>query len=274
MLFPWARCLLWCRRHQVPMLPARWLHLRIGPFLRGELDKRMYHRLFRAPGLLALAHRAARLATLPLRAEPPADEGPSARPGVYVFRGMECFFAPLFGNHEVLREGLTSWLRPEYVPFTPTSRGIAVHVRRGDFAPPGSDKVLREGHGNYRIPIEWYVQALRAIRSRLPLGIQADVFSDGRPSELAALLAEPDTRQHPAVSAATDLLAMASAAALIGSGSTFSRWAAFLGQVPSVWFPGQRGEPLLVGAEGLDRSPEWDGGTLPEPFVAAAAHRL
>ncbi len=274
MLFPWARCLLWCRRHRIPMLPPRWFRLRIGPFLRRELDKRMYHRVFRNAGPLALANRAARLLTLPHLPEPALGEPPGADRGVYVFQGMDRFFAPLLGNHDVLRIELEAWLRPEYRPFTPIPRCIAVHVRRGDFSSPGSERPLRDGHPNYRIPIEWYVRALRAIRSALPARVPALVFSDGRPGELIELLAEPQTSRHEAVSAATDLLTMSKAAALVGSGSTFSRWATFLGQTPSRWYPGQRNESVLAGSGSFELAPEWDAGPLSEGFLAAVRSRI
>jgi hypothetical protein len=51
----------------------------------------------------------------------------------------------------------------------------------------------------------------------------------------------------PVRAAITDLLALSQAKVLVGSGSGFSMWAAFLGQMPSVWHPGQRLDRLLDG---------------------------
>ena len=38
----------------------------------------------------------------------------------------------------------------------------------------------------------------------------------------------------------TDLLMMSGASILVGSNSTYSRWAAFLGDMPSIWLRGAK----------------------------------
>src|SRR5689334_20396259 len=46
LLFPWARCVVACRdRHLIPVAPT-WPQIKLGPWLRGELDKRTYAGLF------------------------------------------------------------------------------------------------------------------------------------------------------------------------------------------------------------------------------------
>jgi hypothetical protein len=275
MLFPWARCLLWCRRHAVDMLAPRWFHVRIGPWLRRERDKRMYHLLFRDPGWRARAVRTACLLGLPRLTEPGPLDAPRTTRAVYRFRGMEPFFSPLIGYHAVLQRALSAALRPEYLPRGERSRFFAVHVRRGDFTVPASDQVIRAGHHNYQLPLEWYIEALRALRgARACANVPALVFSDGAPEALAALLAEPHTRYVSPTSAATDLLHMASAAALVASGSTFSMWASFLGQVPAIWHPGQRREHVIEGDAAASVEPEWEGGSLPEGFRVTVEGRL
>src|SRR5260370_306045 len=48
-LFPWARCRLFSFTNKVPMLSPRWAQLKVGPFVRGEADRRLYFDLFK-PG--------------------------------------------------------------------------------------------------------------------------------------------------------------------------------------------------------------------------------
>jgi hypothetical protein len=99
---------------------------------------------------------------------------------------------------------------------------VGIHVRLGDFS------------GNMLHPVSWYVDALRAVRRRDGRR-RVFVFSDGSEAQLAALLAEPEVELVRGTNAIVDLLLLARSQLLIGSGSsTFSSWAAFLGQMPVV----------------------------------------
>ena len=61
------------------------------------------------------------------------------------------------------------------------------------------------------------------------------VFSDGDETELASILAIEGVSLLRGATDVDDLLALAQARLLVGSNSTFSRWAAFLGNMPSIW---------------------------------------
>ena len=53
MLFPWARAVLYARNHSLPLLAPEWVKLgRIGPWLRGERDKRYYFGQFTNEGYI------------------------------------------------------------------------------------------------------------------------------------------------------------------------------------------------------------------------------
>ena len=41
------------------------------------------------------------------------------------------------------------------------------------------------------------------------------------------------------------MLALSNAKVLVSSASTFSMWASFLGQIPTIWFPGQMRQKLI-----------------------------
>jgi hypothetical protein len=60
------------------------------------------------------------------------------------------------------------------------------------------------------------------------------IFSDGKIDELKPVL-DLGAELYSSGSDVLDLLKMASASLLVGSNSTFSRWAAFLGDMPSIW---------------------------------------
>ncbi|HEX3443111.1 MAG TPA: hypothetical protein VHS80_00220, partial [Chthoniobacterales bacterium] len=117
---------------------------------------------------------------------------------------------------------------------TPEAAGarFACHVRLGDYNP--SPETPSEA--NARLPMDWYIAQLRSVLQAWP-GIPIDLFSDGNDGELNELLQLPDVRRADHGDPVADLLAMTQARLLICSGSTFSAWAAFLGQMPTIWYP-------------------------------------
>ncbi len=272
MLLPWARCTVWCQLHGARMLAPRWFRVRLGPLWRQERDKRRYDLFFRSSRFHDPLLRYACLLTMRRHTEPSALEIPPQTRGLYLFRGLTGGFAPFVRRHALVRSALLSSLRPELVGARESVPFIAVHVRRGDFTAPSSTE-LRDGGHNYRIPIDWYVRALRALRVALGGTVRTLLFSDGTDLELAPLLAERETVLYRSPYAIVDLLKMSECSALIASGSTFSMWASFLGRAPAVWYPGQRRELLLEGGHGL-LEPEWDGGAFPDVFLKTARARL
>jgi hypothetical protein len=98
------------------------------------------------------------------------------------------------------------------------------------------------------------------------------LFSDGREDELEALTDLPSVKRISFGSSIADMLAMARCRFLIASGSTFSMWGSYLGQVPTLWHPGKMLQPLILdnaASRGFDTAGaslefEWsDGDPLP-----------
>jgi hypothetical protein len=272
MLAAWVRCFLWCRDNDVQMLAPTWFKLRIGPYRRREPDKRRYDRLFTSAGYVRGPQRLALLATA-RRFEEGTDLPTSgARPAIVRFSGLGEFLKPAIGRSEEVAAELRRITRPEFLPPDRREPFVAMHVRAGDFTSTDEAK-LRAGEFNMRLPLGWYVDAAAHLRGALP-NVAIRVFSDGSRAELAPILRVPGTELVTGGSAITDLLDMSAAACLVASGSTFSSWAAFLGQVPSIWFPGQFRGSLL---DGGDRAVEatWEpGDPMPDRIVEAAAARL
>jgi hypothetical protein len=121
----------------------------------------------------------------------------------------------------------------------PSEVPIGIHVRRSDFhqATDPKDFIMR---GAIRTPLSWFVDSLRLVRKALGNRAQAYVMTDGRPNELRQLLDEPDVAIVRPSSPLSDMLLLARSQVLIGSGgSSFSAWASFLGEMPTVSHPGQ-----------------------------------
>jgi len=273
-LLAWARCFLWCRDNKVAMLAPRWLYFRLDPYLRHEMDKRSYHRLFRKD---VYVHGVRRLWLLgsarrfTVDQESQAKLGSGTRVVVFTndFRNNTRFFKALFGRHEEVRAELLRIARPEHIPAMKT-RGpfIGVHVRMGDFT-RASDPSALSTKSNVQLPVEWYRDILFSIRRQAGRDLHAHVFSDGDVEALRPLLEMPDVSLVPPHSALHDIFSLSQAAALISSGSGFSMWAAYLGQVPRICFPNQRRECVVVSPGTIDLEPECrTGEDVPAEFVA------
>ena len=284
-LLAWARCRLWCDRHDVPMLAPSWLHIqhRIGPLLRKERDSRQYHRLFHFPGYVTGIRRAWLLSTSSRHCAENIDfvQRPlNGRQGVVVFRNRlvdneETHFREVIGYGIQLRSALTHMTRPEFRPMQVVAPHIALHVRMGDFLEPKSLDHLRSGGKNSRLPISWYCNMLVDLRQRIGACVPARVYSDGSDAALEALLALPEVRRSPRQPSVTDLLMLAQASVVISSGSGFSMWGAFLANAPRICFTGQRFARVLPVSGGIELEPEVESAeSLDQEFVDYARRRL
>jgi hypothetical protein len=128
---------------------------------------------------------------------------------------------------------------------------IGINVRRGkDFRDP-SDTSEFFARGSVRIPLEWYVTALRQIRQAISQQVKAFVVSEGTEQDLQPLLQEPGVELVKSASAISDLLILAKSRVLIGAGgSSFSAWASFLSSAPTVTHPGQSFQWFKLGHSG------------------------
>jgi hypothetical protein len=88
--------------------------------------------------------------------------------------------------------------------------------------------------------LRWFAQSLERIRQAAGRPVKAVVVSDGTRSQLRELLDMADVVFVRPGCAISDLLTLAKARILLGSGSSsFCAWASFLGQMPSISHPGQ-----------------------------------
>lgn len=275
MLFPWARCFLWCQDNEIPMIAPNWTHLRVGPYLRREKDKRNYQRLFLGSGYVTGMRKYFELTRGIRRLEADCEDvlclhESTHRPQIVHFSGMADFFTSLISRSFEIRSELLRITKPRFLEplkVLGSESFIGIHIRRGDFALP-SVPALREGAYNVRIALEWYVAVLRKLRAVIGENTRALVFSDGSTEELRVILEIADVDLFRGGTAISDMLALSKAKVLIASGSTFSMWAGFLGQIPAVWYPGQRRQALLYHFNDYSLEPELDiEDDLPTKFV-------
>ena len=263
-LFPWARCRLFSFQNNVPMLSPTWTQVAVGPLLRGETDLRHYSDLFRV-GKNEITGPKKLLVQLHSHKE---DEEESALPAangrqtLKVFAGERDRFLHLNGWHEFLGNELRAITKPRWIAAADKTKDVAIgmHVRMGDFA----EGQAEPENPHRRVPHTWFADSLKAIRRVVGYPVRATIVSDGKESELRELLDQEQVTLARTGSAIGDLLLLANSKVLIGSaGSSFSAWAAFLGQMPSIAHPPKAydwfnlvNDRYYVGGADPDRLPE------------------
>jgi hypothetical protein len=265
LLFCWARCLVTARRHGWQLMWPTWFSYKPKNWRVNPYDVRTYWNLFKRTsdyqgGLCKFPQLAFRKwvseSEAALAAPPPGS--------VVAFRGMAGKFEPFKAELETVKSALLDMTRPQHlVGYNESSPApIAIHVRLGDFVrQPDPETTIKAN--NSVLPLEWYMAALDAVRRETGLSMEARVFSDGREEELRPLLAMDNVKRADFGSSIADMLAISRSRLLIASGSTFSMWPSYLGQVPTLWHPGKLLQPLHLGTDG--REAEWAiGEPLPE----------
>jgi hypothetical protein len=114
---------------------------------------------------------------------------------------------------------------------------VGIHIRMGDFLPV-ANATEYQGLWNTRVPLTWYLNVCRQLKSALGETVTFMLLTDGTESELREFVDEfqPITNFGQANSVVSDLLALASADALVCSISSYSMWGAFLSGTPYFWY--------------------------------------
>ncbi|MFB2880383.1 alpha-1,2-fucosyltransferase [Floridanema aerugineum] len=281
LLFDWARFIVATRKYDLIPISPTWIQLKLGPLLRGEVDKRFYSNLFCTPqdqisGIkkLYLLNTLKRITSQEFYDKTHTND---KNDYLVVFTGAyeKAFFSEILTDHKlVFKELLDLTLDQHKKGLTHNFKGsISIHVRLGDFTQPTSDANALNGAWHCRIPLTWYIQQVNQIRSFVEREVPVYVFSDGKPNELAELLALPNTTKMDFGSSIGDLLGLANSNVLITSGSTFSMWASYLGRMPVIWHKNQCRQRLYYEDSSLEVETD-EAGNLSKEFLDKVALRL
>lgn len=250
----WGRAEVYGALHGHPVAWPCWQQMHVGAWLRNEPDKRSYAGIFRKPPGAVAARSALGLRRF-AESEAAAFEAHGG-PAALCFSQVDGNFGGLIGHHDILWRRLREEAIADLDAIRATSAGrIAVCVRLGDFKSLG-----------WASPVDWFRQRLIQLRAFLPES-PVWIFSDGTDEELAPLTRLPNVERAPAApNALCKIAAISGSRALIATGgSTFYRWAAFLGSVPAIVHASDRwqtsfwvslGTPVLTYYEDVEPSEE------------------
>jgi len=228
------------------MLSPAWMQFKIGPILRGEADNRIYYNLFKErkddiKGIKRILYQYFVDKNLE-----PSDlyskyKKCNSTYLIIIFEGYKDYFQKLSGwdkflHNEIRRITKDRWIREiDQAPHIP----IGIHIRRGDFIEAKSESDFYY-KGGIKTPLSWFMDSLDVIRETIGYKVGAFVVSDGNEDELKDLLSLENVTLISTRAAISDLLIMTKAQTFIASGgSSFSAWISFLGQMPTISYPGQ-----------------------------------
>jgi hypothetical protein len=234
------------------MLRPHWAQPRVGPLLRGGIDYRCYKNQILLLGLFqARAHEIGgwkrrwieKAATSTTESEKlNLSDFSHSRDVLIEFEGDRGQFEVLRGWDQFLLHEIRAMTKERWLAVAERKGAvpIGINVRLGrDFkkARTSADYFIK---GATRTPLSWFIKSLRITREALGYCARAYVLSDGTAKQLGQLLSEENVLFVRPGCAISDLLILSRAEVLLASGgSSFSAWASFLGQMPTISHPGQ-----------------------------------
>lgn len=240
LLFPFSRALIGAVSNDEKFVFPTFPQIKIGPVLRGERDTRSYADVFRPTetDLGAVFRILSKIGRYRRCEETKID--PKAQ--LVIVHGLRGYFEGLHGRRKLLQQEISARLHPQIASEFRFQRRnvIAVHVRRGDFREPTG---LTDSNCT-RTPINWYVAIVQKISS-ISDNQHFEVYSDGTDEELEPLLQLPRVTRAQDAESIVHIARISRSKSLIASGSTFSMWAAFLGCIPVIYYPGQKTQSVV-----------------------------
>lgn len=256
LLFAYSRALIYSEKYNIPMIWPTWYSLKVGPYIRHEIDKRKYNDLFdNKSGYIDGIKKIKLLLSMDTISENDIDDIANVSDKVIICEGVGCkkgyYFEPIREYSNLIRDNLIKNLRDQNrrVLSYDFSDSITVHVRLGDYSRAQNSEVLENGNECVSIPVDWYCDIINRIREIAGRSIKVYLFSDGTDEELRKILALQNVERITFGNAISDVLGLSRANLLIASGGSFSMWGRFLGRMDVITYKGQLKQKLKMDNE-------------------------
>ncbi len=253
MLLIWARAVLFAHLNNFEIISPNWGNFSIGSYLRFERETRYYGYLFSNKNYVSkfkywyiflnknfIIHNP-KVSKFEL-VFPVEHLNISNNFYLFIFNQLPHWsdlFADLKEDKEIIKEKLSQTIRPSVLKtilHRPAPQ-IGIHIRMGDFRQlkPEDDFTKL---GNVRTPMSWFIDIINVVRQLAGYTVPVTIFSDGHDYELVDLLKLTNISRASRNSALSDMFTLSRSKILIASsGSTFSSWASYLGNCPTIWHP-------------------------------------
>lgn len=218
-LFVFARAIVFAKEHNLTLINPTWLNFDPVQWKLWAKDKRLYNDTFNTVGITGLKRLKLLLGGKMVKEESYINNEMDADwVQIFYMKGFES----LRDKSEMVCEYLENCVKHDILAtvkaFNFTNK-IAVHIRLGDYSPEN------------RLPLSYYKSLIEQIHKAKPQ-YEFLVFSDGKDEEMKDVLNLSCTQKAFFGSAMSDIFAISSCMALIGSHSTFTDWGGYLGQLP------------------------------------------
>ena len=243
LLFPIARALIGQREFGGTFVHPTIRQFKVGTYLRGEKDKRTYG------GVIRPRSGDEWRAWMQSVRAPKVEEGaPVAADGVTIcYSGLRRQFHDIAGRCDLIG----AWLRENTVRTDASSApyDVALHVRQGDFqvaSTEGAGRNVRQSFGWYRLALELARDLLAKRDAEIRL------FTDGDARQVQRELDVEQLTVDASPNALASMNSMSRARVIVTSRSSFSMWAAFLGEMPAIWDSKMNLGEVFPARKGLD----------------------
>ncbi|TLX73211.1 hypothetical protein E9993_15585 [Labilibacter sediminis] len=237
-LLVWANAYLFAKKNKLPLYTSNWQSIHIGPFLRGEKNKRLYFNDINNDSLLnsikcILYQVLFRRNKVNINNWVTNSNQLQRYNSLYTFDKLpdtKLWFNTISSNINEVREGINSILSTKTQDIISRSDTpiIAIHIRMGDFRQVKTDEEYNNSWV-VRTPLSYFKQCITTIRELSGKDLIVNIFSDGKSSELKELLDMNNVNLTCSGSDLGDILLMSKSKILLTSqGSSFSYWACAL----------------------------------------------
>jgi hypothetical protein len=222
LLFPYCRAHIYSlQEHNSKVIPPIWPSLKPGTFLRNEKEKRTYLSLFKFSFFRRLNLTLQSLFFKFLDEEEFLNKKITEKNVKVRVEGLRNYFSDLKGYNEQLLSfilgNVNNKILKHYNDFD--ENHIGVHVRLGDYSIEA------------RTELNWYIDKIKKLQQIDKFSqCKFVIFSDGKDDELNSLLELDNCERIDNANAIADILRLSKCQIIIGSNSTFSAWATFLGE--------------------------------------------
>jgi len=257
LLNAWARCIVYANKkgNIQNIIAPTWAQFSINQWRNNDSDKRLYSDLFTNKYYINGVKKQLLLARFP---KIDCSRERTLKNNIRIFEiDNNLSFQTFIRDHQLIYDELIKITKPKHkrgLDFD-FSNSISMHIRFGDFK--------RYSRSTELI---FFINTLTEIRQKLKFNIKCYVFSDAKDGELEDLLKLDNIERISFGSSISDILGLSNSKMIIASkGSTFNKWASFLGRMPII-FPKNNFINLYYNSPNLELTLQEDE-EIPDYFI-------
>lgn len=254
LLFTYAEALVLSKKYEIDLIWPTWGTM---PLTRNDFifwkgrDKRSYFNIFENNSKYIDGFEKAKILLTNKKIINPNDIQKIEAGVIVVDKNPIKFTGKLYENLKPYREYIyddlyrnlskNNQLRIDNINF---DDGFVVQIRMDDFKKVSLEQ-LKQGKDNVRIPLEWFENIIKQIRKIANKNVKVYLMSDGSDRALKSIYELGNVERFDLDNSICNILAMSKAKLMVVSGSTYSLWSRFLGQMSSISFKNQYKEKVL-----------------------------